>query len=109
MLTFRWKYKKLKQTEGSWSALDIFTGQDPRLLHVQKWHPRHIETEAELSTIFQKDNMNLKHWMYFFESAFEDLSFHSFLKASDWNFEDKNGRCNKHIIWLINSLNFDRY
>ena len=52
-----------------------------------------------LSTFFQKDNMNLKHWMYFFESAFEDLSFHSFLKASDWDFEEKNG-CNKHRICL---------
>ena len=32
--------------------------------------------------------------MYFFESAFEDLLFHSFLKARDWDFEEKNG-CNK--------------
>ena len=29
------------------------------------------------------------------ESAFEDLSFHSFLKASDWDFEEKNS-CNKY-------------
>ena len=45
------------------------------------------ETEADIAehVFFQKDNMNLKHWMYFFESAFEDLSFHSFLKASDWD------------------------
>ena len=25
MLTFRWKYEKLKQIEGSWNAWDIFT------------------------------------------------------------------------------------
>ena len=35
--------------------------------------------------------------MYFFESAFEDLLFHSFLKARDRDFEEKNG-CNKHRI-----------
>ena len=67
MLTFRWKYKKLKQIEvieGSWNAWDIFTGLDPRLSHV----PKH-----ELKTLN----------VFFFESAFEDLSFHSFLKASD--------------------------
>ena len=34
------------------------------------------------------------------ESAFEGLSLHSFPKASDWDFEEKNG-CNKHRIWLI--------
>ena len=34
------------------------------------------------------------------ESAFEDLSLHSFLKASDWDFEEKND-FNKHRIWLI--------
>ena len=39
MLTFRWNYKKVKQikvVEGSWNAWDIFTGLDPRLLHVLK-------------------------------------------------------------------------
>ena len=63
MLTFWWKYKKLKQIEvieGLWNALDIFTGLDPRLLHV----PKHeLET---LNVLFF-----LEH-----ESAFEDLSFH---------------------------------
>ena len=50
------------------------------------------ETEADMAEhVFSKDNMNLKQWMYFFESAFEDLSFHSFLKVSDWDFEQKNG------------------
>ena len=37
MLTFWWKYKKLKQIEvieGSWNAWDIFTGLDPRLSFV---------------------------------------------------------------------------
>ena len=40
MLTFQWKYKKLKQIEvieGSWNTWDIFTGLDPRLSHVPKW------------------------------------------------------------------------
>ena len=68
MLTFRWKYKKLKQIEvikGLWNAWDIFTGLDPRLLHVPKHELKNIE------------------WIFFLESAFEDLSFHSFLKASN--------------------------
>ena len=68
MLNFRWKYKKLKQIEvieGSWNAWAFFTGLDPRLLHV----PKH-----ELNTL---------NVFFFFELAFEDLSFHSFLKASD--------------------------
>ena len=67
MLNFRWKYKKLKQIEvieGSWNAWDIFTQLDPRPSHV----PKH-----ELNVLN----------VVFFESAFEDLSFHSFLKASD--------------------------
>ena len=46
------------------------------------------ETEADIAEhVFQKENLNLKHWMYFFESAFEDLLFHSFLTASDWDFK----------------------
>ena len=32
--------------------------------------------------------------MYFFESEFEELSFYSFLKASDLDFEEKNGLIN---------------
>jgi len=39
VLTFRWKYKKLKQIdmiESSCNAWDIFTGLDPRLSHVPK-------------------------------------------------------------------------
>ena len=51
--------------EGSWNAWDIFTGLDFRLSHV----PKH-----ELNTL---------NVFFFSESAFEDLSFHSFLKASD--------------------------
>ena len=42
--------------------------------------------------------MNLKHCMYLFESAIEGLTFHSFLKASDWDFEEKNGCTNEHRI-----------
>ena len=62
------------------------------------------ETEAdiaELSVLFkgQHELKTLKS-MYFFESAFEDLSFCSFLKASDLDFEETNC-CNKHRIWLI--------
>ena len=52
--------------EGSWNAWDIFTELDPRLSHV----PKH---ELNALNVF----------FFFFESAFEDLSFHSFLKASD--------------------------
>ena len=48
---------------------------------------------------------HLKTLNVFFESAFEDLSFYSFLKASDCDFEEKNG-CNKHRIWFIEH-NFD--
>ena len=48
---------------------------------------------------------HLKTLNVFFESAFEDLSFHSFLKASDCDFEEKNG-CNKHGRWFIEH-NFD--
>ena len=51
------------------------------------------ETEAAIAE-HVLNNMNLKQWMHFIESTFEDLSFHSFLKASDWDFEEKNG-CKK--------------
>ena len=54
------------------------------------------ETEADIAEhVFSKGQHELKTLNVFFESAFEDLSFHSFLKASDWDFEEKNG-CNKH-------------
>ena len=36
VLTFWWKYKKLKQIEGSWNAWDIFAELEPRLSHVPK-------------------------------------------------------------------------
>ena len=108
VLTFQWKYIKLKQIEWdrrSWNAWDIFTGLDPRLSHLLKWLLRQRKPrQTLLSTFFQKDN-ELKTLNVFFESAFEDLSFHSFLKASDWDFEGKNG-CNKHRIWFIEH-NFD--
>ena len=46
--------------------------------------------------------MNIKHRIYFFESAFEDLSFHSFLKASDRDFEENlKNICNTVNIVLI--------
>ena len=58
------------------------------------------ETEADIAEhIFSKGQHELKTLNVFFESAFEDLSFHSFLKASDSNFEEKNS-CNEHRIWL---------
>ena len=94
MLTFRWKCR----IQGSWNTWDIFTGLDPRLSHVPKWRPRQRNWDRHCwARFFQKDNMNLKHWMYIFESAFEDLSFHSFLKTSDWDFQEKNG-CSKYRI-----------
>ena len=64
------------------------------------------ETEADIAEhIFSKGQHELKTLNVFFESAFEDLSFHSFLKASDSNFEEKNS-CNEHRIWFIEH-NFD--
>ena len=45
---------------------------------------RAIETEADIAEhVFSKGQHELKTLNVFFESAFEDLSFHSFLKASD--------------------------
>ena len=42
------------------------------------------ETEADIAEhVFSKGQHDLKTLNAFFESAFEDLSFHSFLKASD--------------------------
>ena len=42
------------------------------------------ETEADIAEdVFSKGELELKTLNVFFESAFEDLSFHSFLKASD--------------------------
>ena len=67
VLTFRWKYEKLKQTRESWNAWDIFTGQDSRLLQCQAFASAKIASTRKkprqtlLSTFFQKDNMNLKH------------------------------------------------
>ena len=64
------------------------------------------KTKADIAEhVFSKGQHELKTLNVFFESAFEDLSFHSFLKASD--FEKKNG-CNKHTgrIWFIEH-NFD--
>ena len=49
-------------------------------------HAHAKETEADIAEHVWKDNMNLKHWMYFFWITIEDLSFHSFLKASDRDF-----------------------
>ena len=59
------------------------------------------ETEADIAKhVFLKGQLDLKTLNVFFESAVEDLSFHSFLKDSD--FEERNG-CNKHRMWLIQS------
>ena len=77
-----------------------------RALHLPKWRLRQRKPrQTLLSTFFLKRQHELKTLNVFFESAFEDLSFHSFLKASDWDFEGKNG-CNKHRIWFIEH-NFD--
>ena len=43
MLTFQWKYKELKQIEGSWNAWDIFTG----LSQANGVHAK--ETEADIA------------------------------------------------------------
>ena len=57
------------------------------------------ETKADTAEhVFSKGQHELKTLNVFFESAFEDLSFHSFLKASDCDFEEKNG-CNKHMVY----------
>ena len=62
MLTFRWKYKKLKQIEvikGSWNAWDIFTGLDPRLSHV----PKHeLKT---LNVFFLNQHLKIYHFTLF--------------------------------------------
>ena len=45
---------------------------------------RATETEAGIAEhVFSIGELELKTLNVFFESAFEDLSFHSFLKASD--------------------------
>ena len=61
MLTFQWG--RLNEIEGSCNAWDIFTDIAEH--------------------VFSKGQHELKTLNVFFESAFEDLSFHSFLKASD--------------------------
>ena len=59
MLTFRWKYKKLKQIEGSWNAWDIFTGLDHGV--------RAKETEADIAEhVFSKGELELKKLDVFF-------------------------------------------
>ena len=60
MLTFRWKYKKLKQIEGSWNAWDIFTGLDPSFRMFQNG-VRAKETEADIAEhVFSKGELELK-------------------------------------------------
>ena len=69
MLTFRWKYKKLKQIEGSWNAWDIFIGLDPRLSHVPKWRPRQRNRGISADTaehVFSKGELELKTLNVFF-------------------------------------------
>ena len=85
MLTFWWKYNKLKQIEGLWNAWGIFTGLDPRLSYMCQNGVRAKETEADIAehVSFFKGQHELKTLNVFFESTFEDLSFHSFLKVSD--------------------------
>ena len=60
VLTFRWKYKKLKQIEGSWNAWDIFTGLDPRLSMCQNG-VRAKETKADIAEhVSSKGELELK-------------------------------------------------
>ena len=66
--------KKLKQIERSWNAWDIFTGLDPRLLHVPKWRP----CQRNRGRHFQKENINLKWYcdqkiISFFSFDFESV------------------------------------
>ena len=87
MLTFRWKYKKLKQIEGSWNAWDIFTGlhmtRSQAFACVKMASMPKKQRQTFLSSFFFKGQHELKLVNVSFESAFEDLSFQSFLKASD--------------------------
>ena len=77
--------------EGSWNVWDNFTGLDRTLSHVPKWRPRQRSWGRHC-------------WARFFHSPWISIwGFITFLKASDWDFEEKNG-CIKHRIWLIQSL-----
>ena len=79
MLTFQWKFKMLKQIEGSWNAWDIFAELEPRLLHVPKMAS--ALKKPLLSRFFKRTTWTYM-LMYFFALAFEDLSFHSILRWS---------------------------
>lgn len=104
MLTFRRKYKKIKQievNEGPWNAWDIFHRTRSQSFACAKMasapkKPR----QTLLRTFFHSvEWAKEKHCMYFLNqhNAFEDLSFHSFLKVSDWDFEEKKD-CNEQSV-----------
>ena len=66
MLTFRWKYKRLKQIEGLWNPWDIFRGLDPRLCMCQNG-VRTKETEEDIADhVFSKEQLDLKALNVFF-------------------------------------------
>ena len=69
MLSFQWKYKKLRQIEGSWKrpgGTDIFTGLDPGFCMCQNGI-RAKETEADIAEqVFSKGQHELKTLNVFF-------------------------------------------
>ena len=72
MLTFWWKYKKLKQIEvikGSWNAWDIFTGLQcrPRLPH----EPKHLL--KTLNVFFLNQHLKIYHSTLFQKPIIEIL------------------------------------
>ena len=60
MLTFRWKYKKLKQIEGSWNAWHIVTGLKIPGFRMFQNGVRAKETEADIAEhVFSKGELEL--------------------------------------------------
>ena len=79
MLTFRWKYKKLKQIEGLWKRLGHFHRTRSQAFAFAKMASAPKKTKADIAEhVFSRGQHELKTLNIFFESAFEDLSFHSF-------------------------------
>ena len=87
--------------------MSLIPGINNEVRHIYPWNRvitpfRNRPQKYKKLKQIDKDNMNIKHKIYFFESPFEDLSFHSFLKASDWDFEEKlKNICNTVNIVLI--------
>ena len=88
MLTFRRKYKKLKQTEVDQSVLECLghfhmTRSQAFACAKMASAPKKLRQTLPSGVFLFKGQHKLKAVNTFFESAFEDLSLHSFLKASD--------------------------